>query len=245
MPEGEHPNPSPPVRAVDHASAAESRLQARRQMLRMGAVGLPMMLTMRASAQSVVSQLQCTIEIPRNYNALIDADGAVWMVRANLSQVDVLTDETVARLQQRAERRGFVFPPGSASAEFRPDPSSCRGDDDDYDYDDDDDDDDDRGSRGLGRCGGNRGRGVGNECDDDDDDDDDEDDVSCYYNLVQFGRRDSFAAEEVFDLNGNIYATEERQLFLELAQAYMRDNPAGTEFPAISCIISVMAYTGA
>lgn len=55
------------------------KLKDRRELLRLGAAGLPMMLTLKASAQqAAVSQLQCFFRLPERVRVMVNADGDAW-----------------------------------------------------------------------------------------------------------------------------------------------------------------------
>ena len=52
---------------------------SRREVLRLGAAGLPMVYTLSASAsEAVISQLRCTMLVPAGMVLLIHRDGSVW-----------------------------------------------------------------------------------------------------------------------------------------------------------------------
>lgn len=56
-----------------------SKLEARRQVLKLGAAGLPMLITLKASAQqAAVSQLQCFFRLPERVRIMVNAEGEAW-----------------------------------------------------------------------------------------------------------------------------------------------------------------------
>ncbi len=56
-----------------------SRSRDRRELLRLGVAGLPMMITLKASAQqAAVSQLQCFFRLPERVRVMVNADGDAW-----------------------------------------------------------------------------------------------------------------------------------------------------------------------
>lgn len=58
---------------------ATSRVKDRRELLRLGAAGLPMMITLKASAQqAVISQLQCAFRLPQRVRIMVSADGDAY-----------------------------------------------------------------------------------------------------------------------------------------------------------------------
>ncbi|UTW54143.1 hypothetical protein [Kordiimonas sp. SCSIO 12610] len=99
-------------------SEEERRLKERRRVLQLGVAGMPMMLSLRASAQSVAnSALDCTITIPRGLVILVNSDGAAWVTdRVNIRNNRV-TNGRVRRIQRRAD---YVFPEGTVPAQYRP-----------------------------------------------------------------------------------------------------------------------------
>ena len=136
----------------------DRQMADRRAVLRLGMAGLPMMVTLKASANSsYVSQLQCIMTIPSGYSAMIDVNGRVWLAVTNWSSVPPITEEVVNDFKSSAV---FVFPDGTAPSTYIPDgqcdpntgadpgtgPQPC--DDDDDDNDDDDEDDSGGGSGG-------------------------------------------------------------------------------------------------
>ena len=51
----------------------------RREILRLGAAGMPMVLTLKASAQqAVISQLQCAFRVPERVRVMVNAEGTAW-----------------------------------------------------------------------------------------------------------------------------------------------------------------------
>lgn len=64
----------------DFDSQSELFKARRRQLLRMGAAGMPMVLTLRASAsQALISQLQCVFVIPAKTKILVGDRGQAWV----------------------------------------------------------------------------------------------------------------------------------------------------------------------
>lgn len=114
-------------------------LERRRQLLRMGAAGMPMLLTLRASArEAVVSQLRCVITMPGSLKILVDNSGAAWVGDGSLQQASSKgkgkgkgkgkkgwgsgsTGWTQSSIDDFKSNANWVFPAGSAPAAYRPD----------------------------------------------------------------------------------------------------------------------------
>ena len=64
----------------DNNKPSDDKTRAdRREILRLGLAGMPMMLTLKASAQqAVVSQLQCAFRVPERLRVMVSADGTAW-----------------------------------------------------------------------------------------------------------------------------------------------------------------------
>lgn len=68
-----------PVQLLKSKSSKQNKLAERRALLKLGAAGLPMMLTLKASAQSVaVSQLSCFFRLPARVRVMVNSDGDAW-----------------------------------------------------------------------------------------------------------------------------------------------------------------------
>jgi len=67
------------IQPLDEPSSAQEKLSSRRSLLRMGAAGLPMVLTLKASArQAAISQLQCFFKPGTRHRIMINSDGEAW-----------------------------------------------------------------------------------------------------------------------------------------------------------------------
>lgn len=113
----------------DLDSQSELFKARRRQLLRMGAAGMPMVLTLRASAsQALISQLQCVFVVPKSTKILVDDSGQAWVGTGKLKKYsEGLKLSEIAEFKETAD---FVFPSGSAPASYRPDvcaPDPCEG----------------------------------------------------------------------------------------------------------------------
>ncbi|MFC3051187.1 hypothetical protein [Kordiimonas pumila] len=131
----------------DHNRAFRAK---RRQLLRMGAAGMPMVLTLRASAsEAIISQLRCMFTIPSNLKILVDSEGQAWVGDASIQQG--ANGMFVSDVQSFKDGADYVFPAGSVPESYRPDACSSNsnqcGDDDGWGWGDDDDD---GGSNGHG-----------------------------------------------------------------------------------------------
>lgn len=57
----------------------QSKRSSRRELLRLGVAGMPMVLTLKASAQqAVISQLQCSFRVPERVRVMVNSDGTAW-----------------------------------------------------------------------------------------------------------------------------------------------------------------------
>lgn len=112
-------------------------LERRRQLLRMGAAGMPMALTLRAGAtEAIVSQLRCVITIPGSLKILVDQDGAAWVGDRS---VNTSKTKSINKFKNKAD---YEFSTGTVPVSYRPDCGSS-GDDssDDSGWGDDSSDD--------------------------------------------------------------------------------------------------------
>jgi hypothetical protein len=174
-------------------------LERRRQLLKMGAAGMPMVLTLKASAnQTIHSALDCAFILTSAVNILVDHEGKVWVGSDTIEQGTggKLKTSDITSFKSNAD---FAFPANTAPDDYVPDecpPDPCAGggDDDGGGWDDDDwyygsagkdllEQLKESGSvvsfTGNNRGGNNRGDDDDDDCnngDDDDDDDWDDDD---------------------------------------------------------------------
>jgi hypothetical protein len=216
----------------DKVSDSQRRQLERRRVLQLGIAGMPMMLSMRASAQSFAhSALDCTITIPAGLIILVNDEGAAWVTdRVNLGN-GRLTQGRINRIQRRAQ---YSFSDGTVPDQFRP--PGCPVDEDELDDDDDrDDDDDDR---------------------DDDDRDDDanldglsprerrrrrEERLACQYALFAFSGNTTFEPGRFVTPSGEFNVSGATGLYLVLA-ARFADQGANSGFPGVSCLVSILDY---
>ena len=240
----------------------------RRKLLQLGAVGMPMMFTLRASAQSaVVSALQCTITIPDSWVILVDDSGAAWLGDMSWKKNDKLTTNKVQSLKDNSS---FEFPAGAVDENFRPD-GECEEDEDKdcgwgNDTNDPTGDNDDQASckadpnretswfeeaGGSGEPGDNNSSGNGNSSDDGkgkgkgkgkDKDDSDSDGISCQYKVYSTGQSSEFPISEFVDENGNWNFEDVSGLYVSLAAQYAVQSSDTSGFPGVSCLVSVLNY---
>ena len=70
---------NPPVQLLENKGGQRNKLADRRALLKLGAAGLPMMLTLKASAQSAaVSQLSCFFRLPSRVRIMVKTNGNAW-----------------------------------------------------------------------------------------------------------------------------------------------------------------------
>lgn len=241
---GQHPNFENQENAVGKFSSS------RRDILRLGAAGLPMLVTLRASAnEALVSQLRCQITIPSRTAILVHTDGRVWISQTNVGNPDNLNESRIANLVANAE---FTFPEGTAPQRFRPegcgddDNNSCNngtgsgngnGNNDQGDYNNgcgngDNSDNDNFNPKSGGSGGGGSS----------DDDDDDNEFRTCDYNLIYFDGQESFPVSEVISESGSTDTSDPYGLYTLLAIQYAQSNAGSDDFPGVSCVVSVLNY---
>lgn len=108
--------------------AALSQQADRRRILKLGAAGLPMMMTVPVGAQSLlVSQLQCLLDIPSNWLILVDKKGRAWMTRYGSYFGGPLSNYKIQLIKWYAD---FSFPKRTVPTSFRPSKQDCKKDDD-------------------------------------------------------------------------------------------------------------------
>lgn len=100
----------------------EKKHMERRRVLQLGIAGMPMMLSMRASAQSFAnSALDCTVTIPADLLILVHEDGRAWitdLVRPFVvSDPFQLTLNLINRIQNNTQ---YSFVAGSVPREYLP-----------------------------------------------------------------------------------------------------------------------------
>jgi hypothetical protein len=98
-----------------YKNISEKTISERRTFLKMGAAGLPMVLTLRASAAgAVISQLKCAATLQTRQRILVADDGSCWVGSSN---VNISRNNSIVKFKKNAE---FVFPAGSAPSNYWP-----------------------------------------------------------------------------------------------------------------------------
>jgi hypothetical protein len=115
----------------DTQSHYKSKIEERRQFLKLAAAGMPMAITLRASAtEALISQLTCCTTVLNSFGVLVDEDGAAWLnVGESESDWNTGSSRYIRKFKKNAD---WNFSSGTVSADFRP--SGCSagsGDDDD------------------------------------------------------------------------------------------------------------------
>ena len=67
------------VKSLENKDSAQDKRADRRALLKLGAAGLPMMMTLTSSAQgAVASQLTCFFRLPARVRIMVDENGNAW-----------------------------------------------------------------------------------------------------------------------------------------------------------------------
>jgi len=242
-------------------------LEKRRQLLKLGAAGMPMVLTLRASAsEAVISQLRCVVALPSNLKILVDDTGAAWVGNGSIGTGPGGGYDS-ADITSFKANADYTFPDGSAPSEYRPDAcvvEDCEDGDgrgdillshltdkqgnysltsglDDYiagsDYDDDDCHNQEDDE------GGKKGKGKGNDEDEDDYDDDDDahNQTDCGYTLYEYSNT-VITPGNFVDESGNWTISGDEGLFIALSLAYADEYGNQGNWPGVSCLVSILNY---
>lgn len=229
----------------------------RRQLLRLGAAGVPMVLTLRASAADAVhSALDCAFVLTQKVRMLVDETGKVWVSDKNLryrSNKGGYKKDDITQFKNEAD---YVFPAGSAPADYRPEacpepePDPCDTGDDDWG-------DDDWGEAEMTLLGNAASDNLANmlllakggdddddSCDDDDDDSssDESDYIDCGYNLYKINKNTTITPSDYLSNSGSWNLSGSKGLYLALAGKYLDTNGNDGGFPGISCLLSILNY---
>lgn len=239
-------------RSVFSSDDAIGLLQERRNILRLGVAGLPMMFTLQASAQSaVISQLRCTMTIPCGYAALIDTSGKVYLANKGWNTAPKLSKNIVEDFKSGAD---FIFPAGTAPSEYLPE-NKC----------DEDIDNRTSGSTGLSRFQDDETENPIDTTDDVDEDNiesiyerarnfrrnrfrrhqegkNNDKKLDCEYTIVVFPCDDTFQMSEVVSAGGAWSASGLRAFWLDLARSYTQEFNTDKGFPGVSCLVSVLNF---
>ncbi len=241
----------------------------RRELLKLGAAGMPMLLTLKASAaQPVHSAFDCLISLPEMC-IMVGEDGAAWIVTDGAGRYDAGEAITTSTVNSFKSDASYVVPAGTVPDRYRsqedcPDPCSGGGgghddeddgwgdnDEDDGwgDEDEDDDcsssdDDDDGHGNGHGHGhGDNEDDGWGDH-DDDDDDGGEVDDAICKYKIYCYGDNTQIAPGNYVSESGNWNISGDTGLYLVVAAKYADLYGERGNFPGVSCLLSILIYLG-
>lgn len=234
-------------------SSASSKMAERRQLLMLGAAGLPMMLTLKASAREVlVSQLNCTVNLPQRLRILVDCDGRAWVGTRNIEYKSGKGFK-VSDIEKFKDKASYAFPGGTVPNNWLPD--TCPIEECDNGDDDDDDDFDFESASteldelmrasmpvqadGIMLAAARKG-------DDDDDDDDDCDDnwIDSGYAFYTINKNTTIAPADHISGSGWSPQNNNNGLFIALSLAYESSYGNTSGWPGISCIFSIVTYLG-
>ena len=71
--------PDPIIESLNETPCEQDKLASRRNLLKLGAAGLPMVLTLKASArQAAVSQLRCFFNPGARHRIMVNSNGEAW-----------------------------------------------------------------------------------------------------------------------------------------------------------------------
>lgn len=237
----------------EDASENLKRLSDRRQLLKLGAAGLPMVLTLKASAQQVViSQLQCAFVLPKRVRILVDCDGRAWVGSRRVRYTNG-KGWLVSDLDKFKDRANYVFPANTVPSDYRP--SECPAEV--CDPDDDDDDDNSYNSSNQiseldallnapmpSNASEIAGFTQNSSRSDDDDDDCDPKYQDNGYELYTIDKKSEITPADY--LNGSNWdpSSDAKGLYIALSLTYANSYGNQGSWPGISCIVSILNYLG-
>lgn len=239
---------------------SEVFLDRRRQLLKMGAAGMPMLLTLRASAQeAVISQLRCVITMPNSFKILVDDSGAAWVGTRNIKTKNSggFKTKSLAKFKDEAN---FVFPEGSVPGSYRPDEceyetcdESGHGHDDDFDLLAHLSDENGTYAMNDFLAGGGGGKGKGDhshsQCDDDGHSMDEHGhsigtNEPCGYSLYEYSSSSTVTPGNFVSEGGSWTFSGDEGLYLALSIIYADEYGNDGNWPGVSCVVSVLNYIG-
>lgn len=233
----------------DSATSESDRIAERRQLLMLGAAGLPMMLTLKASAQSaLVSQLTCSIKFPTNVRILVDCDGQAWVGKKNIKYTSGkgFKVDDIVKFKDNAT---FAFPAGDVPNYWLPD--NCPIEECSNDDDDDDDFDFETASTELDELlrasPPSQADGIALasvRMGDDDDDDCDEDWIDSGYAFYELGKNSTIMPVDHTSGMGWSPQANKQGLYIALSLIYESRHGDAPGWPGISCIVSIINYFG-
>ena len=227
---------------------SQQRLSDRRHLLKMGAAGLPMVLTLKASAQQVlVSQLQCAFVLPARVRILVNCDGAAW-VGSRSVQYRNGQGWRVSHLVRFKDEADYVFPAGTVPNGYRPTACPeevCNPDDDDDGWNNGGDGNISELDALLNAPMPTNAADFANYSGRSDDDDD-----SCDpawqdngYSLYTLSKNTEIKPSDF--LNGSSWnPSGTTGLYLALSLTYANSYGNSGSWPGISCVASILTYLG-
>lgn len=114
----------------------DSIRQSRRNLLKMAGAGVPMVITMKASAQQVlISQLRCAFVLGVRQRVLVDPAGNAWVSSRNIRRNNTkgLRLDSIEEFKASATFIGSATGMAGAPPQFRPTACPQGGDGDQYD----------------------------------------------------------------------------------------------------------------
>ena len=234
------------------AVSEDSRIAERRQLLMLGAAGLPMMFTLKASAREVlVSQLTCSIKLPTRVRILVDCDGRAWVGKKNIKYSNSKGFK-VADIVTFKDNATYAFPAGDVPNYWLPDNcpiEECSNgddddDDDDFDYETASAELDDLMRTSLPSQADGIVRTSVSRADDDDDDDCDEDWIDSGYAFYKLSKNSTILPADHTSGAGWSPQSNKQGLFIALSLIYESRHGDAPGWPGISCIVSIINYFG-
>ncbi|MEX0300351.1 MAG: hypothetical protein AB3N28_14850 [Kordiimonas sp.] len=230
----------------------------RRQLLRMGAAGMPMVLTLRASAsQALISQLQCVFVIPKKTKILVGDRGQAWVGTGKLK-----TYSQGLKLSEIADFKAsatYHFHDDTVSQNFRPEacgPGACENNwyanaDVDSMFDHlTDGENDYLASEGFSGAGAGKGKGHSNHIHCDSHDHlvnghhhsvGGSEYTSCGYKKYGVSNKSVKPGDYVTN-SGTWNLSGGKGLYVELSIKYADTHGQTGGWPGISCIVSILNY---
>lgn len=231
----------------------EQKLADRRQLLRMGAAGLPMMLTLKASAQEVlVSQLQCAFVLPSRVRILVNCDGKAW-VGSRRVQYRSGQGWRVSHLDRFKDEADYIFPDGTVPSSYRP--TACPEEVCVIDDDDDGNSIGDNAENTLSELDALLNSPMpsnaseiegfsGNSMRSDDDDDCDPDWQDNGYSLYTLSSNTEIKPSDYLNNTGGWSPSGTQGLYIILSLSYANSYGNSGSWPGISCVVSILNYLG-
>ena len=232
--------------------AEQRKIADRRQLLRMGAAGLPMVLTLKASAQQVlISQLQCAFVLPSRVRILVNCNGAAWVgdgrIRYRSGQ-----GWNVADIKAFKENADYVFPSGTVPNSYRPSACPeevCSADDDDdngnsFNANDVMSELDALLNAPMPSNAAEMATFAVNSKDDDDDDDCDPEWQDNGYARYNISRNTEIKPSDYLGSSGGWNPSGSKGLYILLSLSYANSYGNNGNWPGISCVVSILNYLG-